>query len=42
MPQMQEVEIGVGDVPLVDPVGTRVRMGDLPGAQLVVLMRHRH
>lgn len=38
----QKTDIGVADLELGSRDGQRVRLGALPGVQLVVLMRHRH
>jgi hypothetical protein len=42
MPRTEQVTIPVADLPLDDPAGRSVRLSDLPGVRVVVLMRHRH
>lgn len=36
------VDIDVSQITLMDATGERIRLGDLPGTQLLLLMRHRH
>ena len=38
----QRTDIDVADLQLGDRHGQQVRLGTLPGVQVVVLMRHRH
>lgn len=36
------MSIDVSDITLTRPDGRNVALGDLPGVQILVLMRHRH
>lgn len=42
MPTAEQTRIDVGDVALTQADSSAMRLGDLAGVQLVVLMRHRH
>lgn len=42
MPLMDKVNIGVGDIGLLDPDGRTVRLASLPPIQLIVLIRHHY
>lgn len=42
MPRCEKVSIDVGDLTVERPEGGRVRLADLGGVQVLILLRHRH
>lgn len=42
MPRPVPASIDVSDLSLLRPDGTGQALGDLPGVQVLVLLRHRH
>lgn len=42
MPVAEPVSIEVGDIRLVRPDRDEISLGQLPGVNVVVLLRHRH
>lgn len=42
MPHPEHVIIDVADLAVQDASGRRVRLGELTGVHLLVLLRHRH
>lgn len=42
MPRPEQVAVDVRDLTLVEPDGNFLTLGALPGAQVLVLLRHRH
>lgn len=42
MPSPEHVTVDVGDITLAQFHGGELALGDIPGVQVVVLLRHRH
>lgn len=42
MSNPEQVSIDVGDIGLVRPDGGELRLGQLTGVQVLILLRHRH
>ena len=42
MPSAERVAIDVGDVGLERLQGPELALGEIPGVQVIVLLRHRH
>lgn len=42
MPRPQHVSVDLTELTVYDPSGRQVRLGELTGVRVVVLLRHRH